>query len=351
MNQISTLFDFTQFQSGWQAGLLLLPVVVAIGWSSPSRRRGRRSPWGLMGPAWVLASLAALDGWFGARIAPVPGRLVWGLVVVALAAELTSRTPNPKILGPLFAFPGAILVAGTVDPMTARLFGDRSPDWVPVLVFIVVTFGGPLAADLDRRGARLGVGPVMWAITVLGVYLTVPDTELIRPLVGAALPLALTGLPLRAARIGPGGAAAGVGLLMWVGAVEGYGRPGSIVGAAGAFGLFLVEPVGRMVLRRRVVPWSRVLSARTFLFAFLGAHLVVVLYETRIAGFVETGGPAFALALVGAIAGGALGGLLGLSKRVRPSRRWFGPRSTRSSSRRAHPSSAPEGGTGSTKRS
>ena len=40
-----------------------------------------------------------------------------------------------------------------------------------------------MAADLDRRGARLGLGPVIWLITVFGVYVTVPDTELIRPLV------------------------------------------------------------------------------------------------------------------------------------------------------------------------
>ena len=102
-----------------------------------------------------------------------------------------------------------------------------------------------MAADLDRRAARLGLGPVLWLLTVFGVYVTVPDTELIRPLVGVAIPLALCGWPLRVARVGAGGAAAGIALLMWVGAAEGYGRPGSIVGAAAALGLFLVEPAGR----------------------------------------------------------------------------------------------------------
>ena len=47
----------------------------------------------------------------------------------------------------------------------------------------------------------------MWLITVFGVYATVPDTELVRPLVGVAIPLALAGWPLRAARLGAGGVA------------------------------------------------------------------------------------------------------------------------------------------------
>ena len=183
---------------------------------------------------------------------------------------------------------------------------------------MTITLGAPSAADLDRRAARLGLGPVLWLVTVVGVYATVPDTELIRPLVGVAMPLALCGWPLRVARLGAGGVAAGIALLMWVAAAEGYGRPGSIVGAAGALGLLLVEPVGRVLLRRRVVPWSRVLSARAFALVFVGAHVLVVAYATRIAGFQADGGPAFVLLVPGLVAGAAAGGLLGLSKRLRP---------------------------------
>jgi hypothetical protein len=107
---------------------------------------------------------------------------------------------------------------------------------------------------------------------------------------------------------------------MWVGAYEGYGRPGSIVGAAAALGLFLVEPVGRALFRRRVVPWSRLMSTRAFALVFLGVHVGLVAYGTRIAGFQEDGGPAFALWVPGLVAGAVLGGVLGLSKRVRPGR-------------------------------
>jgi hypothetical protein len=93
-------------------------------------------------------------------------------------------------------------------------------------------------------------------------------------------------------------------------------------------GLFLVEPLGRAVLRRRVVPWSRTLSPRAFVVAFGAAHLLLVAWATRIAGFQEDGGPAFLLLVPGLAAGLALGGLLGLSKRVRPGRSGRHRRST-----------------------
>ncbi|MGZ4675006.1 MAG: hypothetical protein ACXVJZ_12505 [Acidimicrobiia bacterium] len=334
MNQLRTLVDFPQFQAGWTAGLILAPIVVLLGWSSRSRRQGRRSPYGLVGAAWVLGSLAALDGWFGDRVlVPIPAQLVWGLVVLAVGAELAARTPNPKFIGFVLAFPGALLVATATDLGA----GGR---WVTPLVVVTTTFGGPLAADVDRRAARVGLGPVLWLVTVIGVYATVPDTELVRPLVGVALPLALTGWPLRAARIGPGGAAAGTALLLWVAALQGYGRPGSIVGAAGALGLLLVEPLGRVVVRRRFQPWSRALSVRWFTLAFVAAHVVVVAYATRVAGFQADGGPALALLVPGLLGGAALGGFLGLSKRVRPHNAWFGPRRSKRTARRTHPASA-----------
>ena len=39
----------------------------------------------------------------------------------------------------------------------------------------------------------------------------------------------------------------------------------------------------------------------------------------------------------------ALGGFLGLSKRLRPDRAWFGPRRNRAASRRSHPSNGVSG--------
>jgi hypothetical protein len=321
VSPFTTLFDFDQFQSGWWAGWAFLPVVAFSGWIVVTSGRNRPVPWGLVGPAWVFGSLLALNGWLHFdQIVELPSQLLWGLVAVAAANELASHTPNPKIIGCLLVLPGAWLVATSAD--------FAGPDWVVPLVIATVTLGGPMAADLDRRGARLGLGPVLWLITVFGVYATVPDTELVRPLVGVAIPLALCGWPLRVARLGAGGVAAAIALLMWVGAAEGYGRHGSIVGAAAALGLFLVEPIGRHLFRRRVVPWSRVMTPRAFGLTFVAVDVLLVAWGTRIAGFQEDGLPALLLWIPGLVAGVVLGGLLGLSKRVRPDRTRSRPRSS-----------------------
>lgn len=333
MDPLTTLTGFPQFRTGFVAGAWLLVLVVAVGWSSRSRRHGLRSPWGLAGPAWVVGSLLALDEWGGFHGSPrVPDRLIVALVVLFLGAELASRTPNPKFIGVLLAFPGALVLASALTP-------DR-PGWVGPLVVVATTFGAPCAADVDRRAARLGLGPVLWLITVLGVYVTVPDTEIIRPLVGVAVPLAVSGWPLRAARLGAGGAAAGIGLLLWVASFEGLGRPGSIVGSAGALGLLLVEPLGRKVVHRRFRVWTRRWPVGRFEVAFVATQVVVVGYATRVAGFAQDAGPATWLLIPGLLAGAAVGGMLGLSKRLRPERAWFGPRRNRASSRRAHPSAS-----------
>ena len=63
MSPFTTLFDFRQFQSGWWAGWAFLPLVAFAGWIVVTQGRTHRAPWGLVGPAWVLGSLLALDGW------------------------------------------------------------------------------------------------------------------------------------------------------------------------------------------------------------------------------------------------------------------------------------------------
>ena len=311
MSSFQTLWDFPQFRDGLQIGVVLGLVALGVGWSTRPRRRGFRAPWGLGGPAWVVASLAALGGWWGfSELIALPQGLFWGLAVLFTSGELAERTPNPKIIGIILGFPGALLVAFSYD--------FDGPGWIRWLVLGSVAVGGPLAADLDRRAARLGLGPVLWLIAVAGLYWTVPDTERVRPLIGAALPIALTGWPLRATRMGAGGISASIGLFMWVAAVEGRGRPGSIVGAAASLGLFLVEPIGRMIAKRRITPLSRRVSVGAFELWVVGAQLMVTGYASRVVGFAVTGAAATWLALPAIPVGIAIGGMLGVSKRLRP---------------------------------
>ena len=183
-----------------------------------------------------------------------------------------------------------------------------------------IIVGSPLAADLDRRCARLGLGPILWLIAVAGLYWTVPDTERVRPLIGAALPLAFTGWPLRFSRMGAGGVSAAIALFVWVAAFDGYGRPGSIVGAAAALGLFLVEPIGRMLAKGRIASLSRSMGIGAFEGCVIGAQVLIVGYASRVAGFSDTGGDALIWLVPAIPVAIAIGGVVRVSKRLRPRR-------------------------------
>jgi hypothetical protein len=328
VDPFQTLVDFPEFRSGLVAGLFVsLPVlVIGLAWRL---HRPRGMPLGLAGPAFSLAALATIGGWFGAdELSPVPQDLVVGVLACWLAGTIAARTPRPVLLGGLLTVPGAVLIAGSED------FGGAQ--WVVWLIFVGTVLGGAFGADLDRRVARLGLGPVLFLIAVGGLYATVPDTEIARPLVGAALPLALCGWPLRAARLGAGGTAAAIGVFLWVAAFEGFGRPGSIVGAAGALALLLTEPVGRMLGRRRVPGAARTMPVGRVEVIVVGAQLVLSLYAARIAGFEEDGLPALVLLAPVVAVGVVLGAWLGLSSRLSPESR---PRRARGSSSRRRPRS------------
>jgi hypothetical protein len=322
--------EFPRFQDGFTVGLVFTALVVAAGWASVRLRRRSQRPWGLTGPAWVAASLITLGGWMGYEgVDVIPFGLLWGLLALFVAGEIAERTPNPKIIGFVLALPGAVLVGYSTE--------FPGPSWSRWVVLGVTALGAPLAADLDRRAARLGLGPVLWLIAVAGVYWTVPDTERVRPLIGAAIPLAFTGWPKRLSRMGAGGISASVGLLMWVAAIEGRGRPGSIVGAAGSLGLFVVEPIGRSLAKGRVAAISRSVGVGVYEACLVGAQFLTVGYASRVAGMAETGGEAFVLLVPAIPVAIVLGGLVRASSRLRPGSGGSGPRRRRTSAPTAAP--------------
>lgn len=313
MDPLRTLWNFGQFQDGLLAGTIVALPGAALGLAL---RVQRRPAPGLAGPAWVLASVAALAGWFGFEgilTFGLPDELLVGLALLFAGGQLAARVRFPGVAGFVLAVPGAALVARSYDFLGAG--------WVPWLIFFGTVLGAPLAADLDRRAARLGLGPVLLLVTVGGLYATVPDTELSRALLGAAIPVALLGWPLRAARIGAGGAAMAVALLLWVAAIDGWYRPGSIVGAAGALGLLVSEPVGRWLARGRVPGLARNLPTRVLGLVIVGAQVVLALYASRIAGFESDGFVAFLLLFPGLFAGVVFGACMGITSRRRPHRR------------------------------
>ena len=328
MGPIRTLVDFPGFQAGFWWGLLALGVVLTAGWAAVSMRRGSGTPLGLAGPAWVLVSVGLLGGWIGnSRTDVIPTGLLWGLLVLTVGGELADRTPNPIFIGMVFSVPGAFIVGMSRDFPGAP--------WTKWVVIGVVAIGGPLGADLDRRAARLGLGPLLWVIAVAGLYWTVPDTERVRPLIGAAVPIAFSGWPKRWSRMGAGGIGAAVGLFAWVAAIEGRGRPGSVVGAVASLGLFVAEPIGARLAKGRLAALSRSVKVGAYEWCLLGSQLLVVGYASRVAGLEATAGAAMLLLVPAILVAVALGGFVRASKRLRPGSDRSASRRRRSRTRRS----------------
>jgi hypothetical protein len=333
MQPISDLLGATEFQIGLLVGTLALLVTfpTALGLSALFPRRLKRP--GLVGVVFALASLAALAGTLGTdEVYPVPAAVLLGIGLLFAAGTIAARVQPAWLVGPLAAVPGAVVLANESDGLQA--------EWIGVLIVVGAAVIGATAADLDKRASRWGIGPVLLVITVLGIYVTVPDTELMRTVVGVALPLVLLGVPYAAASLGAGGAFAAVGTLLWILPVDGRGRAGSIVGAAVAFGLLYGEPLGRALaaeLQSRVrldrfpVKQPRIV--------YVVAQLVVVAYATRVAGQAETASTALLLAIPAIAASVAFGVFCVLPVRRRRRHRPRTRRARSSASRVRPPSS------------
>jgi hypothetical protein len=322
MTPVSDLVGSTEFAIGLLMGsialLVALPAALGLGALFPAR--GRRP--GLVGPVFAVASVFALNGSLGTdEIVSVPGEVVLGLALVWLAGTIGAATRHPWLVGPLASLPGGFLIAGANA-------GLRD-GWVPVLIVVGIAVVGGTTADLDRRGARYGLGPLLFFIAVGGIYFTVPDTELMRAIVGVALPLVLLAWPYAAVSLGAGGAYAGVALLLWIAPIEGIGRPGSIVAVLGAFALLVGEPLGRALVPRLVgrVRLNQFPIARPRALV-VGSQVVLTLYAARVAGMVQTAFAAVLLMIPAVAVSVAFGVFLVLPERRRR-RRKRGPSPSR----------------------
>jgi hypothetical protein len=163
--------------------------------------------------------------------------------------------------------PGALLVLGAASVASAP---PGVALWMRCAAFITIAVAVPCASVVDRRAPRLL--PLVAAITVVGVYVCVPDTELPLVLVGAVLPATLLALdPDTRASAWTG---AVVALVVAEVLVGGEGRPGAIIGGLACVGVLLLAPLAA---------W-RPHATRDGL-VLLITHAVFVLWAARVAGF------------------------------------------------------------------
>lgn len=299
---VTVPFDRTEFLIGATAGViaLALGLLLAAGW-----RSHRPLPVG-----GLLLGVAAVAGLSRAEtLCPgvvLPRGLVAGLMALAVAGcVVTALRVHPFVASPL-AVPGAYLIATQGELVDVR--------WIRIFVGAAVVIGGGLVADFDRRFRRSALAPVLVAVSAVGVFYTVPDTEEAMVLVGAALPIGLLGWPLPLASLGTAGSFVATGLLSWTVAAGGWGRQSSIVGGVACLGLLVVEPGGRLLRRAFGARVSPLVPRRSAWWGFpvvIGVHLGLVYVPSRVAGLQATVARAVAIALGAGVLGVATMACLG----------------------------------------
>ena len=261
---LAELFTHAGFLSGMIAGTLALVVLYIA-----SRIVGPTVPgWAL---ALALTAVGVLEIMFD-----LERKLLLGLGVVAIVGLIVERgylmeEGRWRTIVLLVSW-GSLFVAGV-----GLFWFSGFPDIVWAMAaapVVMVGAGGALRLYRHGRFASL-VGP-MFAFTVFGVWATVPETDMIRVVLGTAVVMALATLPLISARLTGAGAFALAGLLVWVTAFGGTARPASIIVGWACLGILPFVPL----LGLSEKPINR--------YAILGTHIVVVLVASRLMGSWES---------------------------------------------------------------
>jgi hypothetical protein len=278
---VHSLLDQPEFRSGVAAGAGLAALGVAAGLLATDRGR-RVVPIGGL--------LVAIGFVLGSRSSPhLPKSIPVGLLLLAAgglaAGRLARRQRALALLGIAFATPGAVVLAAHTRVHAASSVHSIShAAWIAPLVALSIIVGGPLLADFDRRYGARGWPMALYAVSVVGVYFTVPDTERALVLLGVSLPLALLGWPFTFVSLGSAGSYAAVGVLVWVGATDGRGRQAAIVGAIACLGLLVVDPAARVLRRRRSTVFALLPTSVWAVVPVVALHLALVYIASRVAG-------------------------------------------------------------------
>jgi hypothetical protein len=220
--------------------------------------------------------------------AEVLGPLVPALGLILVGVLIVRLTKAPRWAQIPAAVPGAIWLATSVPTELT---------WVKVLTAVLVVGGGFLANDFETRHQRMGLGVIFFALATFGAFAAVPDTEEILIITAAMLPIALLAWPKVAASLGAEGSFLAIGVLLWVVAAGGGGRPSSIIGSAACLGLLLIEPA---IFAAKPALARRYQSMRA---NWLGAviasipQLILVIVCSRVAARFETELPAILVVL------------------------------------------------------
>jgi hypothetical protein len=283
---VGHFLDHPEFRTGVAAGAGLAALGLALGLVAIELRRA---------PAPVGGVLVAIAFVLGVRQPPhLPVAIPIALALLAaaglVAGLLARRRPPLAMCGVALAVPGAVVLALHLRVASAHVHAPAA--WVAPLVAVSIVVAGPLVADFDRRFGARGWPLVLYAISAVGVFSTVPDTERALVLLGLSLPMVFAGWPFALASLGPAGSYAAVGVLVWVSATDGRGRQAAIIGAIACLGLLVIEPIARLLRGGRATAIEALSLSIWAVLAVAGVQLALVFVAGRIAGLQHATGTA-----------------------------------------------------------
>lgn len=271
-----------EFRIGFGAGSVAT-VLLLLGSVAAASREYRR-PLPLGGLAFAAAGLWSID-----HSHSVPGVLVVSVAGLAAVASLGSLPGFPRWASFVMSIPFAWAIGYHA--------GVPQVGWLQVVVAAAASAGALLVGETDVEWRDEAPAIALFALSIAGVYLAVPDTEQAAALLGVILPLTVLGWPLRIAALGRSGAAAATALLVWAAAVGARGRPPSLVGAIACLGLLVGLPLGRAMLPPLGTALARL--PRHLVLILLGvAQAIIAFVGSRVAGDLDKVGPAVGVAVL-----------------------------------------------------
>lgn len=287
-----------------QVGIVGVVAAAALVWLAVRHPVGHSRERPLPAAGAVMAAAALVGIGAADEAESVTAGLVVGVAAAATGALVWAWRDLDWWARPLLLLPGAALA---VDAAQTTVRASVVSSTIVAAAVLSVLVG-----ETDRIHARSAAAPPLLAMSMLGVYATIPETREILPVLVVAVPIALVGGPLRLARLGAPGAAATVVLLTAIVVQGGEARPASIVGGLASFGVLALEPVARAVVRSPRAAPDRWRSRR--MLALVAVHSVVILVGGRIAGLRQS--LAAATAIVAVVSGVALVALAVLARDV-----------------------------------
>lgn len=280
---------------------LVIPALVVL------RHRRPTTPLPVGGPAVIAVSALALVV-RAVRVEPSGvGQSSYGFTLVAalcIGAGLAwaggrfgHEASLPPVLRGAAVLPGALVAVWGLD------VGDRI--WIPVVATVFIAIAGPAADTVDDRLGRDGMALTMIAMSVLGILVTVPETQRAAPVAGALVVLAVLGWPLGLVRLGAGGGCAAVCILTMLTIDGGWIRTGAVIGGLAAIGL-----LSALVLHPRFPGRERHGQDWWRTAGLLVLHALVTLAVTRVSGMRDSAWEAVFSAVLFVAAGTATAGPL-----------------------------------------